>query len=317
MIALAFKNHYERLGVSPQSSEAEIRRAYRRLARKHHPDVAVDKVLARDLFILINEAHNTLVDPERRRDYDAELHLRERFRRPLGNGTGHKHTHSPIHPDNGIRTAAWEYAQENPGRQPASAFSWKQKASSTSRPRTRKRPDLDTRANIEIPLEDALNGALHTVTIECEAPGGQHHRLSTYHVRIPPGVTKGQQLRLADCGLRDNLTGEAGDLYLNVHYARHKRFRLLGTTLFTEVEIPVWDAALGALMCIPTLDGKANLHVPQGAQPGQRFTLKGYGMPTGNGQRGDLLVALKLTYPAAHTARQKAHWESLARAYRI
>lgn len=312
MVSLVFKNHYERLGVSQDASDEDIRRAYRKMARTYHPDVAKDKHFAQDFFILISEAHKVLSDPIARRRYDGELHRRQNFARTM---EAEPHMRNTTTEDRaGVKSAAWEFAQKNPGANRANGFQWK--TASASRPRMRKRPDLDARANIEIPLEDAINGALHTVTIECNDPGEKSHRLATYHVRIPSGVWQGQQLRLANCGLQDPVTGESGDLYLKIHYARHKRFRLMGKNLFTEVEAPAWDAALGAFMRIPVLDGEAALQIPVGAQSGQRFTLKGHGAPLREGERGDLIVSLKVTYPAAQTARQKELWKSLAREYR-
>lgn len=315
MVSFAFKNHYERLGLASNASEEDIRRAYRQLARQYHPDVAKNKSLAQDMFILLSEAHRTLTDPGLRRRYDAELEKRERVTSRyvhnaaaepssrMRNTTGEDRA--------GVRTATWEFAREHPDTARARGFSWK--AAGTARPRTRKRPDLDARANIEVPLEDAIHGALHTVTIECHDPGEQSHRLATYHVRIPAGVCQGQQLRLSGCGLNDASTGEAGDLYLKIHYARHKRFRVMGEQLFTELEIPVWEAATGVCRRIPVLDGDAPLVIPPGSQQGQRLTLKGFGMPQHDGSRGDMVVMLKLCVPAARTARQKELWKAIAR----
>jgi curved DNA-binding protein len=312
MVSFVFKNHYERLGIAPDATEDEIRRAYRRMARMHHPDVAKDKHLAQDAFILINEAHKILSDPTTRQRYDNELSRRQNFTQSVE--TEPRMRNHAADDRAGVKSAVWEFAQKNPGSNRADSFQWKK--TSSARPRMRKRPDLDARANIEIPLEDAINGALHTVTIECNDPGEQSHRLATYHVRIPAGVWQGQQLRLSSCGLQDAMTRESGDLYLKIHYARHKRFRLMGNNLFTEIEAPAWDAALGAFMRVPVLDGEAALQIPVGSQAGQRFTLKGHGMPLRDGERGDMVVSLKVTYPAAKTARQKDLWKALAREYK-
>ncbi len=315
MVSFAFKNHYERLGVSPEASDEEIRRAYRKMALTYHPDVAKDKLWAQDIFILISEAHQVLTDAQARSRYDADLGRKQGFFGRGGDPDSDGKTTAPADEErSSVRSAVWEFAKNNPNTQRASAFNWKNTAN-TTRPRMRKRPDLDARANIEIPLEDALQGALHTVTIECTDPGEKSHRLSTYHVRIPANVWQGQELRLGSCGLTDPVTGEKGDLYLKIHYARHKRFRLMGDNLLVEIEVPVWDVVLGGFMRIPGLESEASLQIPPGAQMGQRFTLKDQGMPTKAGGRGDLIVSLKINLPQAQTQRQKDAWRNLMREY--
>lgn len=322
MVSFVFKNHYERLEISPEATEDEIRKAYRKLARTYHPDVAKDKLLAQDVFILISEAHRVLTDPEARQRYDLELERKERVNRSFetvrskaNSATGRTPYNGFAEAAKGTRQANWEFTQNHPGAQRASAFHWKNTVNN-NRPRTRKRPDLDARANIEVPLEDALHGALHTVTVECTDPGQKSHRLATYHVKIPAAVYHGQEVRMGGCGLNDPDTGEKGDLYLKIHYASHKRFRLMGDHLFTEIEVPVWEVMLGGFIRVPTLEGDTSLQIPAGAQAGQRFTLNGQGMPHAQGGRGDLIFSLKVTFPTAETARQKELWRALAREYK-
>ena len=178
-----------------------------------------------------------------------------------------------------------------------------------------KRRDLDTQAFIEITLEEALLGTVQMVSIDCDDTADHRSQMATYRVKLPPGIWRGEQLRMVGCGLFDEYAEEYGDLYLRVGYAKHDYFRLMGTHLYSEVEIYPWNAAVGLTMAVPTLNGEANLDIPEGVQPGQRFDLKNYGMPERMGGRGDLIISVKIHCPAAHTARQKALWEVLSREY--
>jgi len=311
VISLIFQNHYERLELSRGADEGEIKSAYRRLARVHHPDVAPDRERGRSAFLLIKEAYEVLRDPERRRDYDELLNASERFkaRHPVRKpGTTAKRSSdaapSPAKDPHGQH----HNAVPNRGT-PGTPFQ--------NRPDTRRphRADLDAFATLEITLEEALHGGSQNITFESENGNGADHHFRAIQVVIPPRCPAGRVLRIPGKGHLDSRTRERGHLHLTVAYARHERFRSLGANLFTSIDIYPWDGALGTMIGIPTLDGQASLKIPPGAQPWQSFRLNGHGMPDESGQRGDLIVSLKFLQPPAESPRQNALWKQLKEAY--
>lgn len=315
MISLIFQNHYERLELSRSADEGEIKSAYRRLARVHHPDVAPDRERGRSAFLLIKEAYEVLRDPERRRDYDELLGASERFkarhpaRKPAATAWRSNDAEPPPrkgaappkrHPDGESQT---------PRPSPGPPF--------PNRPDTRRphRADLDAFATLEITLEEALHGGSQNITFESENGNGADHHFRAIQVVIPPRCPAGRVLIIPGKGHLDPRTRERGHLHLTLAYARHERFRSLGANLFTSIDIYPWDGALGTMIGIPTLDGQASLKIPPGAQPWQSFRLHGHGMPDESGQRGDLIVSLKFLQPPAESPRQNALWKQLKEAY--
>ena len=311
MVSFAFKNYYERLGVTHQASDVEIRKAFRQLAQLYHPDVADSKHDAQEMFVLINEAHQALTDPSARKEYDQRLTSRWDTQSP---GPVSPRSGTSSHDDlSGIRNVEWERCDEGKVNRKTMAFQWK--TSPDGQRGSVKRSDLDTQAYIEITLEEALVGTVQIVSIDYDDAKDYSPHITTYRVKLPPGIWRGEQLRMVGCGLHDEYSEEYGDLYLRIGYVKHDHFRLMGTHLYTEVEMYPWDAALGLMLHVPTLNGEANLQIPEGVQPGQRFNLKNYGMPERMGGRGDLIVSVKIRFPAANTTRKKALWQALSREY--
>lgn len=316
MIALIFQNHYERLQVGRHAGEDEIKAAYRRLARIHHPDVAADRERGRKAFLLIKESYEILSDPRQRRDYDELLSASERFK--------------ARHPNRKPPPAATREPPPQPGpagnaeREPPLRTPNARSRASTPPPRSCNRPDsrrphrsdLDAHATLEVTLEEALFGTTQTITFEKDGDRSADHHFKSIEVTVPPASAAGAVLLLHGKGHWDPKTRERGHLHLTIAYARHERFRALGANLFTSIEIYPWDGALGAMIGIPTLEGQASLKIPPGSQPWQSFRLKGYGMPDSSGQRGDLIVSLKFLQPPAENARQTVLWKQLREAYK-
>ncbi len=317
---MTFKNYYDVLGVSRTASADEIRKAYRRLARKYHPDV--NKNLgAENRFKELAEAYEVLGDPAKRRRYDtlgAQYRAGQAFtppqgweqmryefggRRPgAGRGFpggglgGFSEFFEALFGGGGFQAAGLDdlafEAAETPGR------------------------GEDHEAELAITLEEAAHGARKAVSLQAiraDERGRVRPETRSYHVRIPPGTLPGTRIRLAGQGARSPDAGPAGDLYLCIRVEPHPVFRLAGSDLEVSVPITPWEAALGARVPVPTLGGQAMLSLPPGTQSGQKMRLKGKGFP-GARQAGDLIALIRIVVPPRPSDREKALFAELARA---
>src|SRR6266446_6242711 len=298
-MAVLFRDYYETLGVSKTASEDEIKSAFRKLARKYHPDVAKDKKEAEEKFKQINEAYEVLSDPEKRRKYDQ---LGENWNQPGGfqpppqwgggqpgggyhwGGSGENGGVEFEFGGTGFSDFFEAFFGGGRGRSAFGGFGQRQ--------RTAERGS-DVEADIMVTLEEALNGATRQVSLR--RAGSK--KTETYQVKIPRGVREGQRIRLAGQGEAGERGGKSGDLFLRVRLARHPDFSVEGTDLVHEVKIAPWQAVLGDQIIVPTLEGNARLKLPPGTQGGQRFRLRGRGLPGVSGQRGDLYVVVQIAVP--------------------
>src|SRR5919198_1616559 len=314
-MAVQFRDYYETLGVSKTASDDEIKSAFRKLARKYHPDVAKDKKAAEEKFKQINEAYEVLSDPEKRRKYDQ---LGENWNQPGGFqpppewGAGR--------PGGAFRQYQWggdggidfEFGGTGfsdffeaffGGGRGRSAF-----GGFGGRPTTAER-GADVEADIMVPLEEALNGSTRPVSLRRAGS----NKVENYQVKIPRGVREGQRIRLAGQGEAGVRGGKSGDLFLRVRLARHPDFSVEGSDLVHEEKIEPWRAVLGSELLVPTLEGKVRLKVPAGTQGGQRFRLRERGLPGVSGKRGDLYVVVQLNIPKKLTERERELWSELAK----
>ncbi|HEY8965242.1 MAG TPA: J domain-containing protein, partial [Candidatus Methylacidiphilales bacterium] len=175
------------------------------------------------------------------------------------------------------------------------------------------RNDLDIESTLEITLEDAIHGATYVISIDQKDATTRRQTIHSCRVEIPANVYSGQRIRLRGLGYTDRYRNAAGDLFLEIAYARHARFRVMGENLLSDLTLTPWEAALGGRVRVPTLDGTADLFIPAGTQPGQRFTLVGHGLPRSDGDRGVLYATVKLHIPPAASAKEKELWQALAR----
>jgi curved DNA-binding protein len=305
-MAVQYKDYYEILGVSKSSSDEEIRKAFRKLARQHHPDVAKDKKAAEEKFKEINEAYEVLGDPEKRKKYDtlgADWERSGGFRTPP---SWHGHT-----PGGGIGGEDFEFQFGGTGfsdffeaffggrgrQHPFGGFA----------PQPQHGEDIE--ADIMVTLEEALHGSKRKISFR----RSKKAKVETYEVRIPPGVREGQRIRLAGQGEPGGRGAPAGDLYLRVRLAQHPDLRVEGSDLIYEAAISPWELVLGSELAVPTLEGSARLKVPAGTQNGQRFRLRQKGLIGGSGERGDLYVVARAKMPAQITPRERELWEQLQR----
>jgi DnaJ-class molecular chaperone len=318
-----FKDYYAVLGVAKTATDKEIKQAFRKLARKHHPDVNPGDRTAEAKFKEINEAHEVLGDPDKRRKYD-ELGANWRMYEQAGPGApGHPgqrwegaFTGSP----GGFRTMSEEEMREMFGdSDPFSDFfhtffGGAGAAETGHRTRTGRaraaRQGRDVEHELELGLEDAFHGTTQRLSLRHDG----HAR--TVDVRIPAGVGDGSRVRITGEGEAGTGGAQAGDLYLRIRLARHPRFDRKGRDLHTQVTIPLTRAVLGGETEVVTLGGKPlRLRIPPLTQNGQVFRLKGHGMPAVGkpDQTGDLYAAVEVQLPRELTPEQRAHFEALNR----
>ena len=310
-----FKDYYSSLGVAKTASQKEIKAAYRKLARKHHPDVNQDKS-SEGRFKEINEAYEVLGDPEKRKKYD-ELGANWRQYEQAGAAGGDFGGFNPGQAG-GYRTVTQDELNEMfGGDHPFSDFfetffggagqAGQQGRTRGARARAA-RPGRDLEQEIDLSLEDAYHGAMRRFSIQHDGEA------RSVDVRIPAGVSEGSRVRVAAEGERGSGGAKAGDLYLRIRIAPHAQFERKGRDLYTHVSIPLTTAVLGGEADVKTLAGKSlRLKVPPTTQNAQVFRLKGHGMPaTGKtGESGDLYATVDVQLPRELTPEQRAHFEAL------
>src|SRR5438445_8074061 len=312
-MAVQFRDYYETLGVSKTATEDEIRSAFRKWARKYHPDVAKDKKAAEEKFKQINEAYEVLSDPEKRKKYDQ---LGTNWNQPGGFQPPTQWGGQP-----GGRSYQWggdgggvefEFGGTGfsdffeacfGGRRGRSAF-----GGFGGRQATAER-GADVEAGIKVTLEEALHGSTRSVSLRRAGS----NKVENYQVKIPRGVHEGQRIRLAGQGEAGVRGGKSGDLFLRVRLAKHPDFSVEGSDLVHEVKIEPWRAVLGSELLVPTLEGNVRLKIPPGTQGGQRFRLRGRGLPSTLGTRGNLYVDVQINVPKKLTEREREIWRELAK----
>jgi curved DNA-binding protein len=291
---MQFKDYYDILGVKPDAGDAEIKSAYRKLARKFHPDVSKEAG-AEEKFKAANEAYEALKDPAKRRAYD-QLRARgyrpgEEFQPPPNFGEG-----TDFHFSEGGEEGFSDFFESLFGRSGARG----------GRPAGPRR-GRDMQARIEIPLATAYSGGRERIALRDSA--GER----TLEVKIPAGILPGQQIRLAGQGSPGIQGGPGGDLMLEVAIREDQRFRLDGRDIHLTLPIAPWEAALGATVTVPTLGGDVELKIPAGSNSGKRMRLRGRGMP--GRTPGDQFVALEVHAPPALDDAQRELYEQMAKTF--
>lgn len=305
---MEFKDYYKVLGVERTAGEDEIKKAFRRLARKHHPDINKAPDAAARMQEL-NEAHEVLRDPEKRAAYDAvgqQAQADREFRPPPGWDSGFEFTGAPG--DFGAGADHSEFFESLFGaarRRGARGGRAPREAAPMRGP--------DHHAKIVVPLDDAFRGAtreltLHSPAIDADGRGTLQER--TLQVAIPRGIRAGQQIRLAGQGAPGQDGGPNGDLYLEVEFAPHARWRVDGRDLYLTLPVAPWEAALGATVPVVTPDGTVEMNVPAASQTGRRLRLRGRGIP--GTPPGDCYVVLEVRLPPADNEKAIAAYRRMA-----
>jgi curved DNA-binding protein len=325
-----FKDYYKTLGVERTASHDDIRKAFRKLARQYHPDVAKDKKQAEEKFKEINEAYEVLGDAEKRKKYDNLGADWQSGFRPQQTGGGQRY-----------QTYSWR------GGSPGEGFEFNGTGFSdffeqffgggfnydtrTAEPESEKGQDVE--GVLMVTLEEAMRGGVRSISLrrntvckDCHGTGvkgraacpacggtGQVSITETHKVKIPAGVRDGQRLRISGRGEPGAGGGPPGDLYLRVRMASHPDFRVEGGDLYYDLDLAPWEAALGASVSIPTLYGPVSIKIPPGTQTGQRLRVKSRGLPGRDSEKGDLYVVARVQMPKQINEHEKALWEQLAR----
>lgn len=325
-MAAKYQDYYETLGIKRDATEKEIKAAYRKLARKWHPDLHTgkNKKEAEEKFKLINEAYEVLKDPEKRKKYDrlgANWQAGQDFEPPPDMGGVHFYTSGDFEDFAGHGFSDFFdmlFGQAYRGR----GAKGRQKV-------TRGR---DIESEISITLEEAFHGVTKTVQLsgevicpQCAGRGilqgdsicagcggiGSINRSKTLEIKIPPGIKDGSTIRLKGQGGEGLAGGEKGDLYLKVRIKPHDKFSVKGYDLETHLTLLPEQAVLGDKVTVPTIEGSVTMTVPPGSRAGSRLRLKGKGLPLKDGGRGDQYVRLAIDIPASLTKEEYKLYQQL------
>jgi curved DNA-binding protein len=312
---MEFKDYYATLGVGKNATQEEIQRAYRKLARKYHPDVNKSPG-AEEKFKELGEAYEVLKDPEKRTKYDRYGAAWKAAQQ--GGGTP-----PPGYEDVWFDLGGSETTEGFGGFSDFSSFF--EQLFGTGRQRGAGRRDRgsgaaggqwewatrgqDQEAQLSLTLEEAARGGQRELTFTDPLTG----QAKTYMVTIPPGIRPGQRIRLAGQGGKGSSGAAAGDLYLHVNLLPHSRFRLDGKDLYTTLAVAPWEAALGAEVPLATLGGGVQVKIPPGSSSGRKIRLRGKGFPASRGEAGDLYAEIRIMVPEHLSAQERKLFEELAK----
>lgn len=333
-MATGTKNYYETLGVKKNASADEIRKAFRKLARKYHPDVNPGNKTAEEKFKELSEANDVLSDPKKRKIYDqlgyysdnidpaaAEAYARAGQGGNAGFGAGGfggfpgggpgRGGQQEVHFDfNDFDFGGAQGGQQGPGGF-RDIFSGIFGGGFGRREPQGPMPGTDVEYEVHVPFWEAIRGG--TVRINLQRPGARGMETEPVEFRIKPGTRDGQRIRLAGRGNPSQNGGPAGDLYMIVRVDPHPVFRREGDDIYINVPIMPWEAALGAKIEVPTIDGRAMLRIPQGTQSGQKLRMreKGVKSATKEGTVGDQIVEVTMVSPKVPHVEAKELWQKL------
>ncbi len=304
---MEYKDYYKIMGLAKSATKDEVKRAYKKLARKYHPDVSKEKD-AEAKFKELGEAYEVLKDPEKRAAYDQ---LGEHWKSGAGSTP-------PPGWDAGFEFSGGNYTGAN-----ASEFSdffeslfGKQYRPDASAHHYNDRfyaQNNDRHAKVMIELEDAYQGTTRSLSLkmpQTDQQGNLINKTHTLNIKIPKGVKAGQRIRLAGQGSPALGNGKQGDLYLEIEFNKHRYFYASERDIYLDLPVTPWEAALGSMVSVPTLGGTVELKIPADSQADKKLRLKGRGLP--GSPAGDQYVILKLVIPPAKTAEDKRLYEKMA-----
>ena len=322
-MAVEFKDYYATLGVSRDASEDEIKKAFRKLARQYHPDVAKNKKEAESRFKEINEAHEVLSDPEKRRKYNE---LGANWQDAAAGAGGRPRGWSTGGGDEEFQfggTGFSDFFEQFFGRRQSGAdFNDLFRRGGTAGTRASggaaySARGSDIEGDILVTLHEVLNGSMRTLTLKRTNPRTGEQETETFTVRIPPGAQEGRRIRVPGKGGEGVAGGTAGDLFLRVRLEAHPDFEVRGTDLYHQLDLAPWEAVLGRQVAVPTLSGTIKLRIPPGTRNGKQLRVRGQGLPGPGAERGDLYVVIGIDVPPSITDEERELWEKLARLSRF
>ncbi len=296
----AFKDYYQTLGISRDASTADVKKAFRKLARVHHPDVAKDKKSAEEKFKEVNEANEVLSDPVKRKKYD-QLGADWQNPQPQQRSSGGQEFNFG---GTGFSDFFEQYFSG------ASRHGFPESGHATSSRQPQRGGDIE--GDILATLEEVMQGAVRPISLQTTSASTGKVETHSFQVRIPAGVTDGKRIRVSGQGQSGTGGAEAGDLYLRVRHAAHPDFHTEGHDLYHDLDLATWEAVLGADLSVPTLDGPIKLRVPAGSENGQQLRVRGRGLPKGKtGERGDYYAIIAVHLPATISTEEREAWENL------
>jgi curved DNA-binding protein len=309
-MAVEYQDYYQILGVDRDASQGDIQKAFRKLARKYHPDVSKERN-ASDKFKKINEAYEVLKDPEKRKRYDAlgrNWQQGQEFRPPPGwekqffDFGGERAGGASFHFEGGGGDFSSFFEQIFGSMGMGGGFSGFQRGPQTG---------TSQEADIQVALSDIYTGATKYITLQESGPGSAAAQ-KRLQVKIPAGTKDGSSIRLSGQGGAGSAGGKSGDLFLRVKVIPDANFKVDDFDLSSTMRVPAWDLVLGSEASLSLPDGKnVTLKIPKGSQNGQRMRLKGMGLPKKGGERGDLYVQLSVLLPESVTAEDERLWQEL------
>jgi molecular chaperone DnaJ len=326
------KNYYDILGVTRSASEKDIKQAYRKLARKYHPDLNPGNKASEATFKEINQAYEVLSDKDKRQKYDqfgdqwqhadqftqAGRQQTQNWDFTQGDGSGFNFAEGD---SGGLDSLFTELFS---GRRGSRTGTYRQA------PQARRGQDIES--PIEVTLEEAYHGTNRTISLQteetctaCQGTGQIHNllcsvcrgagvvpRINRLEVKIPAGVDNGSRVRIAGKGQPGYNRGPSGDLYLVISISPHDTFERHGDDLSVQIPVPLKTAMLGGEVQVPTPKGKLSLKIPQETQNGRVFRLSGQGMPhLGSSSRGDILAKVNVILPTGLSEKQKELFKQL------
>ena len=301
---MEYKDYYKIMGLSRSATQDEVKRAYRKLARKYHPDVSKEKD-AEAKFKELGEAYEVLQDPEKRAAYDrlgANWKAGEDFRPPPNWDEGFEFKGGGFTGGGaGVFSDFFEQLFGRGGFRPSEQGA-----------RGFQARGQDAHAKIYIDLEDSIRGTTRNITLsapEMDARGHVQVKQRSLNIKIPKGIKPGQHIRLSGQGDPGSGGGKAGDLLLEIAFNPHRLYRISDADIYLDLPVTPWEAALGAKIKVPTPDGNVDLKIPPNSRQGSKLRLKGRGLPAKT--PGDFLVVLQIALPPANTDRAKAVYQKM------
>lgn len=305
---MQYKDYYKIMGLARESSQDEIKRAYRKLARKYHPDVSKEKN-AEAKFKELGEAYEVLKDPEKRAAYDrlgSNWQAGQDFRPPPNWDEGFEFKGGGF---TGVDAGAYsDFFEQLFGH---NVFHTADKGQYHNHARGQ-----DSHAKIHIDLEDSYHGATRTISLSAPEMNGQGHvhlKHRSLTIKIPKGIKPGQHIRLAGQGNPGSGGGQSGDLFLEVYFNNHRLYRVSEADVYLDLPVTPWEAALGAKVKASTPDGYVDVKIPPNSRQGSKLRLSGRGLP--GKTPGDFYIVLQIALPPATTEKAKAAYQALQEAF--
>lgn len=315
-MAVQYRDYYETLGVEKTASQDEIKKAFKKLARKYHPDVAKDLPDAEERFKGVNEAYEVLGDPEKRKKYDTlGANWQHGAEYPSGGSYSGYPGGGQYDYNFGGSTGFSDFfesffggrAGAAGGADPFGGYGGARRGRST-----RPMEGEDIEADLLVRIEEIMHGSTREVRLARPSADGRPGKETTIRVKIPKGIGEGQRIRCAGLGYPGMNGGPDGDLYMRVRLERHPLYKPDGRDLDSDLVLAPWEFVLGTSATIPTPHGDVKMTVKAGSQPGTKMRLRGKGLPKGKEEFGDLYVTLTIEFPETVSDEEREMWKSLA-----